>query len=162
MDVSLQVKLLRVLQERTITRIGGNEQIKVDVRIVAASNRNLHEHIKSGRFREDLFYRLNVVNIELPSLKERREDVPLLAKRFLEYYSAKNNRIFQDFSVDAMEALINYDWPGNVRELENTIERIVVLHDSDQVKLKHLPPHIQKVDLSIGCLLYTSDAADES
>jgi DNA-binding NtrC family response regulator len=150
MDVSLQVKLLRVLQERVITRIGGNEPIKVDARIIAASNRNLQDHIKEGRFREDLFYRLNVVNIDLPSLRERRDDIPLLAKRFLEYYTAKNNRIFLDFSIDAMEALINYDWPGNVRELENTVERIVVLHDSDQVKLKYLPPHIQKVDCAIG------------
>jgi DNA-binding NtrC family response regulator len=150
MDVMLQVKLLRVLQERVITRIGSNENIKVDVRIIAATNRNLQKFIEEGRFREDLFYRLNVVNIDIPSLKERREDIPLLAMHFLEYCSAKNNRIFLDFSNDAMEALINYDWPGNVRELENTVERIVVLHDSSQVKLKHLPPHIQNVNCSIG------------
>ncbi|MCP5463924.1 MAG: sigma-54-dependent Fis family transcriptional regulator [Deltaproteobacteria bacterium] len=150
MDVMLQVKLLRALQERTINRIGSNDTIKVDVRIIAATNRNLMQQIEQGRFREDLFYRLNVVNIDIPSLRERREDIPLLAKHFLEYYSAKNNRIFLDFSTDAMEALINYDWPGNVRELENTIERLVVLHDSSEVKLKHLPPNIQKVDCSIG------------
>lgn len=150
MDVMLQVKLLRALQERTISRIGSNENIKVDVRIIAATNKNLSKMIDAGRFREDLYYRLNVVNIEIPSLRERREDIPLLARHFLEYYAAKNDKIFLDFSNEAMEALINYDWPGNVRELENTIERLVVLHDSSQVRLKHLPPHIQKVDLSIG------------
>jgi two-component system response regulator HydG len=150
MEILLQVKLLRVLQERVITRIGSNDAIKVDVRIIAATNRNLADSIQAGRFREDLFYRLNVVNIDLPSLRERRDDIPLLAKHFLDYYSAKNNRIFIDFSTDAMEALINYDWPGNVRELENTIERLVVLHDSNQVKSSHLPPAIQKVDCAIG------------
>lgn len=150
MDTLLQVKLLRVLQERSFSRVGGNEIVKVDVRIIAATNRNLPAYIEKGQFREDLYYRLNVVNIELPSLRERREDIPLLAKNFLDYYSAKNNRIFIDFATDAMETLINYDWPGNVRELENTIERLVVLHDSSQVKLKQLPPHIQKVDLNIS------------
>lgn len=150
MDVLLQVKLLRVLQERSFSRIGGNEKINVDVRIVAATNQNLPKLIETGQFREDLYYRLNVVNIPIPPLRERREDIPLIAKHFLDYYTQKNNRIFQDFSVDAMEALINYDWPGNVRELENTIERLVVLHDTTEVKPKQLPPHIQKVDRSIG------------
>lgn len=150
MDVMLQVKLLRVLQERAITRIGSNETVKVDVRIIAATNRNLTANIEKGTFREDLFYRLNVVNIDVPPLRDRREDIPLLAKHFLDYYSAKNNRIFMDFSSEAMEALINYDWPGNVRELENTVERLVVLHDNTQVKINHLPPHIQKVDCAIG------------
>lgn len=157
MDVMLQVKLLRALQERTISRIGSNDNIKVDVRIIAATNRNLSTMIEAGKFREDLYYRLNVVNIDVPSLRERREDIPLLAKHFLEYYSAKNDKIFLDFSNDSIEALINYDWPGNVRELENTIERLVVLHDSSQVKINHLPSHIQKVDLSIG---YADDVQD--
>lgn len=155
MDVQLQVKLLRVLQERSFSRIGGNSRIEVDVRIIAATNRNLLRTIEEGSFREDLFYRLNVINIDIPALRERREDIPLLSKHFLDYYSVKNNRIFIDFSPEAMEALINYDWPGNVRELENTIERIVVLNDVSQVKLKHLPPQIQKVDRSIG---YSEDA----
>lgn len=150
MDVLLQVKLLRALQERTISRIGSTDQIKVDVRIVAATNRNLLKDIEENRFREDLYYRLNVVNIDIPSLRDRREDIPLLAKYFLEYYSTKNDKIFLDFTTESMEALINYDWPGNVRELENTVERLVVLHDDNQVKLKYLPPHIQKVDLAIG------------
>lgn len=153
-DVHLQVKLLRVLQERSFARIGGNERINVDVRIVAATNRNLISAIEKGDFREDLFYRLNVINIDIPALRERRDDIPLLAKHFLDYYSAKNNRIYIDIAPDAMEALINYDWPGNVRELENTIERLVVLHDVSQVRLKHLPSPIQKVDRSIG---YTED-----
>lgn len=150
MDPLLQVKLLRVLQERSFMRIGGTEKISVDVRILAATNRNLPEEIHSGKFREDLFYRLNVVNVILAPLRERREDIPLMAQHFLGYYSAKNNRIFMDFATDAMEALINYDWRGNVRELENTIERIVVLHNASQVKLKFLPKHIQKVNRSIS------------
>lgn len=150
MDPLLQVKLLRVLQERSFMRIGGSEKIDVDVRIIAASNRNLQDSIDKGLFREDLYYRLNVVNIPLPSLRDRREDIPLLAHHFLEYYSTKNNRIFLDFADDAIEALINYDWPGNVRELENTIERVVVLHDDSQVKLKFLPKHVQRVSRSIS------------
>lgn len=155
MDVMLQVKLLRVLQERSFSRIGGTEKVNVDVRIIAATNRHLTQLIEQGRFREDLYYRLNVVNIEIPALRERRDDIPLLAKHFLDYYSAKNNKIFMDFSQEAMEALINYDWPGNVRELENTVERLVVLHDTSEVKVKHLPPNIQKVDRAIG---YSVDA----
>ncbi len=150
MDPMLQVKLLRVLQERSFMRIGGNEKISVDVRIIAATNRNLPEEIRSGRFREDLFYRLNVVNVILAPLRERRDDIPLMAQHFLQYYSTKNSRIFIDFATDAMEALINYDWPGNVRELENTLERIVVLHNASQVKLKFLPKNIQKVNRAIS------------
>lgn len=149
MDPLLQVKLLRVLQERSFMRIGGTEKIDVDVRILAATNRNLAQTIEKGLFREDLFYRLNVVNINVPSLRERREDIPLLASHFLQYCSAKNNRIFIDFATDAIESLINYDWPGNVRELENTIERIVVLNNDTQVKIKHLPKVIQKVNRDI-------------
>lgn len=155
MDVLLQVKLLRVLQERNFSRIGGTDKINVDVRIIAATNRNLQKFIDEGRFREDLYYRLNVINIEIPSLRERREDIPLLAKHFLDYYATKNNRIALDFSNEAMEALINYDWPGNVRELENTVERIVILNDVSQIRMKHLPPQIQKVDRSIG---YSEDS----
>lgn len=150
MDPLLQVKLLRVLQERNFTRIGGTERINVDVRIIAATNRKLADEIATGRFREDLFYRLNVVNVMLPSLRERREDIPLLAQHFLSYFSAKNNRIFLDFDNESLEALINHDWPGNVRELENTIERVVVLHNASQVKIKFLPKHIQKVNRAIS------------
>lgn len=150
MNPLLQVKLLRVLQERSFMRIGGTDKIDVDVRIVAATNRNIPRAIEEGLFREDLYYRLNVVNINIPALRERRMDIPLLAQHFLEIYSAKNNRIFVDFSNDSLEALINYDWPGNVRELENTIERIVVLHNDSQVKIKFFPKHLQKVNREIS------------
>ncbi len=139
MSPNLQVKLLRFLQERTFTRVGSNEPIKVDVRIVAATNRDLAKCVKEGSFREDLYYRLNVVPILIPPLRERRQDIPLLAKYFLQKLSAKNERIFLDFAPPAMEALIAYDWPGNVRELENTVERVVVLHNDSKVKLNYLP-----------------------
>lgn len=162
MDPLLQVKLLRVLQERSFMRIGGTEKIDVDVRIIAATNRNLQDSIEKGFFREDLFYRLNVVNINIPSLRERREDIPLLAHHFLEYYSAKNNRIFIDFASDAIEALINYDWPGNVRELENTIERVVVLHNDSQVKLKFLSKQLQKVNRSISFSEVSAPSGEEA
>lgn len=150
MDPLLQVKLLRVLQERSFTRIGGRDKITVDVRIIAATNRNLEEEIKKGGFREDLYYRLNVIPMHLPPLRERREDIPLLAKHFLDRFCSKNNRIFLDFTQEALEVLVNYDWPGNVRELENTIERIVVLNDDSTVKLKHLPPNLQKVERKLS------------
>lgn len=150
MDPLLQVKLLRVLQERSFTRIGGTEKIDVDVRIIAATNRNLEDTIAKGQFREDLYYRLNVVNVPLPALRDRREDIPLMATHFLEYYNAKNDKIFVDFATEALEALLNYDWPGNVRELENTVERIVVLNDDSQVKIKHLPKHFHRVGRSIS------------
>lgn len=150
MDLHLQVKLLRVLQERSFTRVGGNDNITVDIKVIAATNRDIQQMVEKGKFREDLYYRLNVVNIHIPPLRERREDIPLLARHFLEYHAAKNNRIFLDFATDAMEALINYDWPGNVRELENTIERIIVLNDASEIKLKHLPTHLQKIERAIG------------
>lgn len=150
MDPLLQVKLLRVLQERSFTRIGGRDKVSVDVRIIAATNRHLEEEIKKGGFREDLYYRLNVIPIRLPPLRERREEIPLLAKFFLDRFCSKNNRIFLDFTQEALEVLVNYDWPGNVRELENTIERIVVLNDDSTVKLKHLPPNLQKVERKLS------------
>lgn len=145
MEPSLQVKILRLLQERTITRVGGNDRIDVNVRFIAATNRDVVEEVKAGRFREDLYYRLNVVTIHIPALRERSEDVPLLAKHFLEKFSEKNEKIFADFHPDALMCLMNYDWPGNVRELENVIERVVVLHNDTQVKVKHLPSHIQLI-----------------
>ena len=141
MDLSLQVKILRFLQERQFLRIGGNEPIKVDVGIIAATNKDLSQCVAKGTFREDLFYRLNVVMIPIPPLRERQEDIPLLAKHFLEKYSHKNEKLFLDFTAEAMSALIEYRWPGNVRELENTIERGVVLHNETKIKLSHLPSH---------------------
>ncbi|MDX1386863.1 MAG: sigma-54 dependent transcriptional regulator [bacterium] len=145
MDPSLQVKILRVLQERSFQRVGGSERVMVDVRIVTATNRDLLKEVEVGNFREDLYYRLNVVPVTLPPLRERREDIPLLARHFLNIYNLKNDKIFMDFHPKAMELLINYPWPGNVRELENTIERIVVLSNDSQVKVKHFPEQIQSV-----------------
>ncbi|MBI4125886.1 MAG: sigma-54-dependent Fis family transcriptional regulator [Deltaproteobacteria bacterium] len=144
MDQALQVKLLRFLQERSFSRIGGSESIAVDVRIIAATNRNLADEVAKGRFREDLYFRLNVIPIFLPPLRERREDIPLLARFFLDKYTAKSEKIFVDFASDALAALMAFDWPGNVRELENVIERAVVLHNDSRVKLAHLPEQLQK------------------
>lgn len=146
MDLALQVKLLRFLQERSFMRVGGNEPIPVDVGIVAATNRDLPEFVAKGTFREDLYYRLHVVVIAVPPLRERKEDIPLLAKYFLEKYAHRNEKLFLEFTQDAMEALLQYDWPGNVRELENTIERAVVLYNDTKIKVNYLPPplHIAK------------------
>ncbi len=144
MDPLLQVKMLRFLQERSFTRVGGTDSIKVDIRIVTATNRDLTKEVESGRFREDLYYRLNVVPVHLPPLRERPEDVPLLAKHFLDKCSAKNEKIFLDFAPQAMDMLMGYDWPGNVRELENIIERVVVLNNDSRVKPAYLPSTIQE------------------
>ncbi|MBT3181479.1 MAG: sigma-54-dependent Fis family transcriptional regulator [Deltaproteobacteria bacterium] len=144
MDPLLQVKLLRFLQERTFMRVGGNDPITVDVRIVAATNREILKDVKSGAFREDLYYRLNVVPIHIPPLRERAEDIPLLSKFFLDKYSVKNEKIFVDFAPQAMDLMVNYQWQGNVRELENVIERVVVLNNDSRVKPSHLPPQIQQ------------------
>ena len=122
-----QAKLLRVMQEREFMRLGGMETIKVDVRIIAATNCDLKEMVEDGRFREDLFYRLHVINIYLPPLRERKEDIPLLAQHFLEKYSEENRKPGLELTADALDLLMDYDWPGNVRELENVIERAVVL-----------------------------------
>jgi DNA-binding NtrC family response regulator len=140
-DISLgvQVKLLRVLQERRFERLGGTRSIDVDVRVVAATNRDLQQLIADGAFREDLFYRLNVVPITLPPLRQRQGDVPLLVAHFLDKYKAGNKTI----SNDAMQALSAYPWPGNIRELENTIERIVILSANDEVGLEDLPAEVR-------------------
>ena len=130
MSVAMQVKLLRVLQEREFTRVGGNEVIKIDVRVIAATNKNLLEEIDTGRFRDDLFYRLNVINLNVPPLRERREDIPLLAHHFLTMFSEKNNKQIQGFTPQAMDRMLKYEWPGNIRELMNVVERAVVLSRS--------------------------------
>jgi len=137
-----QVKLLRFLQERTFERVGGNETLKVDVRIIAATNRDLGAEIKKGAFREDLFYRLNVVAVELPALRERRLDVPALASFFLRKYASENGKVIETFADDALAALLEYRWPGNVRELENVVERAVVLCDGHRIEKKHLSPTV--------------------
>ncbi len=127
MPLSMQVKLLRVLQERELTRVGGEKVIPVDVRVIAATNKDLDDLKNEGAFREDLYYRLNVVRLEIPPLRERREDIPLLARHFLDRFASQNNKEIKGFTPGAMDRLIRYDWPGNVRELMNAVERAVVL-----------------------------------
>jgi two-component system response regulator HydG len=131
MSLTMQVKLLRVLQEREFTRVGGESTIQVDVRMMAATNKNLPELISQGEFREDLYYRLNVVGLEIPPLKKRREDIPLLAQHFLEIFAARNKKGIKGYTPRAMDHLVRYDWPGNVRELMNAVERAVVLSQAD-------------------------------
>lgn len=139
---SLQVKLLRVIQERVIRRVGANADREVDVRILAATNRNLEDEVRAGRFREDLYYRLNVIQIDLPSLQERIDDVPLLAQHFLEKYAKGLGKPVCEISKEAMEKLLAYHYPGNVRELENIIERAVALSRGDRVEVDALPPTV--------------------
>ncbi len=139
---TMQAKLLRVLQEREVQRVGGEETIKVDVRIVAATNRDLEADVAKGRFREDLFYRLNVMNLNVPPLKERQEDIPLLAQHFLDKFADKNRKTVKGFVPLAMDMLLNYNWPGNVRELENVIERAVILLTGEHITEKQLPLNI--------------------
>jgi Nif-specific regulatory protein len=138
MSAKLQVKLLRVLQEREFERVGDSKTIRVDVRVVAATNESLEEEIEAGRFREDLYYRLNVVPIPLPPLRERREDIPLLAQFFLKRYGEQNRRDVPELTPEVSKALLAHDWPGNVRELENTIERLVVLSDGKNISANML------------------------
>jgi DNA-binding NtrC family response regulator len=134
-----QVKLLRFLQERAFERVGGNETLKVDVRVLAATNRDLKAEIDKGTFREDLFYRLNVIAVELPPLRARKGDVHALATFFLRKYAAENGKSLEGFAEGALALLTSYDWPGNVRELENVVERAVVLSDGPLIEPKHLP-----------------------
>ncbi|MFR0875936.1 MAG: sigma 54-interacting transcriptional regulator [Bilophila wadsworthia] len=135
----MQVKLLRAIQQREIQRVGGDATLKVDVRIVAATNRNLLDEVAAGRFREDLYYRLNVVSIQVPSLQERSEDIPLLAEHFLKVFGERNRKDVKGFTPKAMDMLIKYPWPGNVRELENAVERAVVLLFGSYVSERELP-----------------------
>ena len=139
MSTNIQVHLLRVLEEKEFTRVGGNELIKVDVRVVSATNKDLKMAIEKGEFREDLYYRLNVVAIELPPLRERKEDIPLFSQHFLHKFAQENQKEVTEFSPEAMEFLLNYDWPGNVRELENAIERAVILAKDSLITIPDLP-----------------------
>jgi len=138
----MQAKLLRAIQEREVQRVGSDNTIKVDVRIIAATNRDLQKDVEDGRFREDLYYRLNVVNLPMPSLRERKEDIPLLAQHFLERFAEKNRRNLKGFTPAAMDLLTRYSWPGNVRELENALERAVILSLGDYITERELPPAI--------------------
>src|SRR5580692_9625556 len=139
----VQVKLLRVLQEGEVERLGGRT-LKVDLRLVAATNQDLRAAVREGRFREDLYYRLNVIAVPIPPLRDRREDVPLLAEHFLQLYAARNGRHLAGFSRQAADTLSRYDWPGNVRELENTVERAVVLARGNAIEIDDLPPDVRQ------------------
>jgi len=139
MSANIQVHLLRVLEEKEFTRVGGNEPIKVDVRVISATNRDIKQAVGKGQFREDLYYRLNVVNIELPPLRERKEDIPLLAQHFLKKFAVENNKEVTGFSPEATDFLLKYDWPGNVREMENAIERAIILAQNPVIEVADLP-----------------------
>jgi two-component system response regulator HydG len=143
MSPATQAKLLRVLQEKEFEPLGSPRTLKVDVRVIAATNKNLEREVKEGRFREDLFYRLNVVPISLPPLRERKEDIPVLAARFFAIYRDKNKKELRDLSGKALDLLTRYDWPGNIRELENCIERAVILARGEVIAPADLPPGIQ-------------------
>jgi DNA-binding NtrC family response regulator len=133
MSANIQVHLLRVLEEREFMRLGGNDLVKVDVRLISATNKEMKQEVKQGKFREDLYYRLNVVNIELPPLRDRKEDIPLLAEHFLGKFALENQKEISEFNSSAMDILLKYDWPGNVRELENVIERSVILSNNGSI-----------------------------
>ncbi len=141
---STQVKLLRVLEEKELTRVGGTQPIQVDVRVVAATNRPLRESVQQGRFRADLYYRLNVLRIYLPPLRERRGDIPLLVRRFVQEFAQQHQREFHGISADVMQALVNYSWPGNVRELRNLIESMVVLATGREIGIADIPKAIRE------------------
>jgi len=143
LSADLQVKLLRVLQERVFERVGGTESVEVDIRVVAATNKMLEGAVAAGTFREDLFYRLNVVRIDMPALRERREDIPFLTGHFLRKSALENEKGAKNFSPEAMDALIGYEWPGNVRQLQNVVERCVVLAGGDTITLADLPAEIR-------------------
>jgi DNA-binding NtrC family response regulator len=142
LPLGLQTKFLRVLEERRFERVGGQKSIEVDVRVVAATNRDLAEMVKRGQFREDLYYRLSVIHIEVPPLRERLDDVPLLAEHFLARYRQQAARRISGFAADAIAAMTRYSWPGNVRELRNAVERAIVLGDREQIVAQDLPPQV--------------------
>jgi DNA-binding NtrC family response regulator len=152
-----QAKLLRVIQEREFMRLGATEQIKVDVRILAASNVDLLHLVREGRFREDLFHRLNVIHLELPPLRKRREDIPLLMAHFLGRYCEENSKPLRLFTQGAMKLLIDYDWPGNVRELENVVERAVVLSTQERMDVDLLPEAVRTREIVPGVRLQLSE-----
>jgi two-component system response regulator PilR (NtrC family) len=142
-----QSKLLRVMQEREFMRLGGMETIRVDVRIIAATNCDLRQMVEDGRFREDLYYRLHVISISLPPLRDRKDDIPVLAHHFLEKYGRENSRPDMELGADALDLMMEYDWPGNVRELENVIERAVVLGSGTRIGAELIPEHVRSAPL---------------
>ncbi len=147
-DAATQVKLLRVLQEKKFERVGGEKSITVDVRVVCATNRDLLKEIEKGNFREDLYYRLNVVHLDVPPLRERKEDIPLLMTSFLSQFNKENDKNIEGFSNGAKKAMLSYDWPGNIRELRNSIESAVVLSRSSVIEVEDLPSSIRLADKS--------------
>ncbi|MCU7301864.1 sigma-54-dependent response regulator transcription factor ZraR [Escherichia albertii] len=151
-DISpmMQVRLLRAIQEREVQRVGSNQTIPVDVRLIAATHRDHAEEVNAGRFRQDLYYRLNVVAIEVPSLRQRREDIPLLADHFLQRFAERNRKAVKGFTPQAMDLLIHYDWPGNIRELENAVERAVVLLTGEYISERELPLAIASTPIPLA------------
>jgi DNA-binding NtrC family response regulator len=147
-DAAIQVKLLRFLGERTFERVGSNKTLTADVRLIAATNKNLEELVKAGKFRDDLFFRLRVVEIILPPLRERAGDIPLLAQIFLREFAKENGKAVNDFTADALEWLMNYSWPGNVRELRTAIEHAVVLCRGEKIAARDLPPSVRNINSS--------------
>ncbi len=143
-NMSTQVKLLRVLQERQFERVGGEQVIDVDVRVIAATNRKLEDEVKAGRFREDLYFRLNGVELVIPPLRERKDDIPLLVHEFLSRYNKENGKSVKGFSSAAKSAVYGYDWPGNIRELQHCVEIAVVMAGGDEIQLEDLPPSVRK------------------
>src|SRR6202795_4605892 len=157
MNLAMQVKLYRVLQEGKIRPLGSNEELDVDARVIAATNKDLEKAIAAGEFREDLFYRLSVIPIHVPSLRERREDIPLLARHFLEQFRKSMEKPIQGIAPEAMSRLEAYDWPGNVRELENTIERAVALESGTEISAKVLPDRVSDVNPAVSASLGQAD-----
>ena len=162
MSLKTQAKVLRILQERKFERVGGNRTIEVDVRVVAATNKDLEEEITAGRFREDLFYRLNVIPFHVPPLRERQADIPMLADHFLAFFCSKESREHKALSPDAMNALSRYSWPGNVRELKNVIERLAIMTPARVIEAHHLPGTITGVQDAVpGRLSPSGGLTDE-
>ncbi len=159
MGVDTQSKILRVLQDRKFMHLGGVHELQVDVRIIAATNVDLKQHVRDGKFREDLFYRLNVITIDLPPLRQRKEDIPLLAEFFLQRYSQENDRPARRITPEALRALLTYSWPGNVREVENVIERAVVLSSGPEIGPDLLPDHIAGRGTAFPRLEHRGDAS---
>ncbi len=149
MPLSMQVKLLRVLQDRTLIRVGGTDEIPIDIRIIAATNKNLAMEIEAGTFRQDLFYRLNVITLHVPPLSERKESIPVLCRYFLKKYSETQGKDIVNISDDVMAVFESYEYPGNIRELENIIEHAVVMAERDTVEMRHLPPDFQQLKFRI-------------
>jgi DNA-binding NtrC family response regulator len=159
MGMDTQAKILRVLQDRRFMQLGGTQEIQVDVRIIAATNVDLRQAVREGKFREDLYYRLNVITVEMPPLRTRREDIPLLSGHFLKRFSDENSLPLRSLTPEALRVLMDYDWPGNVRELENVMERGVVLSSTPSIGADLLPGHITGRNFSTSLLDHSPDAS---